>query len=96
MPILPDQFEQLSALAILRDLEMGLVGFDHRLIRRLLATPEETVEAVVTLAEAPGDDRVVELDEQIFDLFRCLNTPRPRSSMSAASVSAMMPACPTN
>lgn len=75
MPILPDDFDRMNALELLRELEQGKIGFDHRLIRRLLSTPQETIEALVTVAAAPADDRLLELNEQIFDLFRQLKAP---------------------
>jgi HEAT repeat protein len=76
MPLLPDQLDRSRALEILREVEAGMLGFDHRVIRRLLNTPEETIEALETLGEAPAPDRLIDLDEQVFDLFRYFRTPR--------------------
>ena len=73
--ILPSQYDSTPPIELLRHAEQGLVGLDQRLIGSLLARPEATLPALATLADAPHPDRLVDLTDQIFDLYRAFNTP---------------------
>lgn len=76
MPIFPEQYDQTTALELLRHAEQGRIGFDQRLLRSLLARPDETLDALEQLAAGPGEEAVVDLTEQIFDLYRAYRSPR--------------------
>ncbi|MCS7041303.1 MAG: SEC-C metal-binding domain-containing protein [Bryobacteraceae bacterium] len=77
MLILPEQYGQTPALRLLEEAERGRIGFDQRLIRSLLARPEETLDALEKfLAQPPREEAVADLTEQVFDLYRALRSPR--------------------
>ena len=76
MPILPSQFDTCSAFELLVEAEAGRIGFDHRLVRTLLARPPETLPALVRFAGEKRADALLDLDEQAFDLFRQFNSPQ--------------------
>ena len=76
MPILPEHYSQTPALELLRQAERGRIGFDQRLLRSLLARPEETLDALDKIAFAPDEEAVADLTEQIFDLYRAFRSPR--------------------
>lgn len=77
MLILPEQYDQTPALRLLEEAERGRIGFDQRLIRSLLARPDETLDALEQfLARPAGEDAVADLTDQIFDLYRALRSPR--------------------
>lgn len=54
---------------------MGRVGFDHRLLRSLLARPDETIRALKRFAAEYREVRLLDLEDQVFDLFKHLRTP---------------------
>lgn len=77
MLILPDQYGQTPVLDLLLAAERGLIGFDQRLIRSLLARPEETLDALEKFLARPSpEEAVADLTEQVFDLYRALRSPR--------------------
>jgi len=76
MPVFPEDYGRTPAFDLLRAAEQGRIGFDQRLLRSLLARPEETLDALGKIAALPDDDVVADLTEQIFDLYRSFRTPR--------------------
>jgi hypothetical protein len=76
VPILPPQFDTHPAFELLIETEAGRIGFDHRLLRSLLARPDETLAALVRFTAEKRADALLDLDEQVFDLFRQLNSPQ--------------------
>ena len=76
MPILPNQFDSTPVAGLLSAAGQGLVGFDARLIRSLLAREAETLDELDRLLAQPDPDALVDLAEQIFDIYRHLATPR--------------------
>ena len=75
MILTPDRYESVPASELLREVERGRVPFDHRLLRSLESRRDETVSALENFAGEAHEDRVVDLDEQVFDLFRHLRPP---------------------
>ena len=75
MILTPDRYENVSAGELLREVERGRVPFDHRLLRSLESRREQTVAALWVLSKEAHDDRVVDLEEQVFDLYRYLRPP---------------------
>lgn len=73
--ILPSQYDSTPPLDLLRQAELGLAGLDQRLIGSLLARRDATLPALATLAATPNPDRLVDLTEQIFDIYRAFNAP---------------------
>jgi hypothetical protein len=73
--ILPQQYDSTPALELLREAELARVSFDQRLIRSLIARPEETIPALVRFAAEIHEDRLLDLEDQVFDLFRHFRTP---------------------
>lgn len=71
--ILPSQYDSTPPLDLLRQAELGLAGLDQRLIGSLLRRPETTLPALAELIAKPNPDRLVDLTEQVFDLYRGLN-----------------------
>jgi hypothetical protein len=76
MPVLPDQFDSTPAETLLACAGKGLIGFDVRLIDSLLARPAETLDALDRFIAAGHDEDLLDLTEQIFDLYRALRSPR--------------------
>jgi hypothetical protein len=76
VPILPSQFDTCPAFELLVEAEAGRIGFDHRLVRSLLARPAETLPALVRFSSEIRPDALLDLEEQAFDLFRQFNTPQ--------------------
>ncbi|MBA3974396.1 MAG: hypothetical protein C0504_09290 [Candidatus Solibacter sp.] len=72
--ILPSQYDSTPPLELLRHAEQGLAGLDQRLIGSLLARPEATLPALAELAAKPNPGRLVDLSEQIFDLYCAFNS----------------------
>ncbi|MBE0657446.1 MAG: HEAT repeat domain-containing protein [Bryobacteraceae bacterium] len=73
--ILPSQYGTTPPIELLRHAEQGLIGLDQRLIGSLLARPEATLPALDILVSKPDPDRLVDLTDQVFDLYRALNAP---------------------
>jgi HEAT repeat protein len=73
--ILPSQYDSTPPLELLREAEQGLAGLDQRLIGSLLRRPEATLPALTEFIAKPNPDRLVDLTEQVFDLYRGLNAP---------------------
>jgi hypothetical protein len=76
MPILPDQFDSTPSIRLLREAAQGLIGFDRRLMRALLARPEETLDALEEFLESSREDDLLDITEQAFDLYRALGSAR--------------------
>ena len=75
MILTPDRYDLAPVVELLREAERGRVAFDHRLLRSLEARRDETVAALIVFASEIRDDRVVDLEEQVFDLYRQLRPP---------------------
>ncbi len=75
MPILPPDFDKYTPFELLTQAESGRIGFDHRLLQSLTSRPEQTIPDLVRFASEIREDRMLDLDEQAFDLFRHFNTP---------------------
>jgi HEAT repeat protein len=73
---LPSQYASADPLELLRQAEQGLVGLDQRLMGALIARPESTLAALAKFTAEPNPDRLVDLDEQVFDLYRHFNHPQ--------------------
>lgn len=73
--ILPSQYDSTPPLELLRHAEQGLAGLDQRLIGSLLRRPEATLAALAEFIAKPNPDRLVDLTEQVFDLYRAFNAP---------------------
>lgn len=76
MPLSPEHYDRTPPLELLRLAEQGRIGFDQRLLRSLLKRPEETLDALEKLLPEAAPEAVVDLTEQIFDLYRAFRTPR--------------------
>ncbi len=74
--ILPSQYATADPLELLRQAEQGLAGLDQRLMGALVARPEATLAALAKFVAEPNPDRLVDLDEQVFDLYRHFNHPQ--------------------
>ncbi len=70
MPTLPEQFDATPVLALLRDAEKGLIGFDRRLLGSLLQRRDETLAALSEFIRDEREDRLLDMTEQVFDLYR--------------------------
>ena len=73
--LLPNQFDTHPPFDLLMEAEAGRIGFDQRLLRSLVARPEETLAALVRFSSEIRPDRLLDLDEQVLDLFRHFNSP---------------------
>ena len=69
--ILPQQYDSTPVYELLRAVELGRIGFDQRLIRALVDRRDETLSTLAKWVEEPRhEDRIVNIEEQCFDLFR--------------------------
>jgi len=75
MPILPSQFDSTPVDQLLLEAEKGLIGFDRRLLTSLLNRREETVAALVRFTTEQREVALLDLTEQVFDLFRYFRAP---------------------
>lgn len=73
MPILPPEFDKYTPFELLTEAEAGRIGFDHRLLQSLISRPEQTLRDLVRFASEIREDRLLDLEEQAFDLFRYFN-----------------------
>jgi hypothetical protein len=69
MPVRPSQFDTVPPFDLLREVELGRLGFDGRLARSLLARRAETLEALARLTGRTRDGRRIDIAEQIYDLY---------------------------
>jgi hypothetical protein len=74
--LLPAHFDTYSPFELLVEAESGRIGFDQRLLHSLLSRPEETVPALARFASEIRPDALLDLEEQVFDLFRYFNAPQ--------------------
>ncbi len=74
--ILPSQYASTDPLILLRQAELGLIGLDQRLMGALIARPEATLAALSRFTAEPNPHRLVDLTEQVFDLYRHFNHPQ--------------------
>jgi HEAT repeat protein len=74
MPVHPSRFDATPPYELLREVEMGRLGFDCRLIRSLEARREETIAALGRLIREERGDQRLDIGQQIFDLYRRLRT----------------------
>lgn len=75
MPILPSQFDSIPVHQLLLETEKGLIGFDRRLLASLLNRREETIAALVRFTTEQREIALLDLTEQVFDLFRYFRAP---------------------
>ncbi len=75
MPILPSEFDKHTPFELLTEAESGRIGFDQRLLQSLISRPAETLPDLLRFASEIRDGRLLNLDEQVFDLFRQFNIP---------------------
>jgi HEAT repeat protein len=75
VPILPAQFPTTPVADLLAAAERGLVGFDRRLIETLIERRDETLAALTAYTTANHEDTLLDLDEQVFDLYRYFASP---------------------
>ena len=73
MPILPPEFDKHTPFELLVEAESGRLGFDRRLIQSLISRPDATAPDLARFASEIREDRLLDLDEQILDLFRHFN-----------------------
>jgi len=77
MPVLsPGDYHTLSPKDLLQELAAGRIGFDHSFLDAFLADRAAAEEALVAFVEADHDEDVVDIEDQVFDLFRHLRTPK--------------------
>jgi hypothetical protein len=74
VPILPPDFDKYTPFELLTEAESGRIGFDQRLLHSLISRPEQTLPDLVRFASEVREDRLLDLDEQVLDLFRYFNT----------------------
>jgi len=74
VPILPPDFDKHTPFELLTEAESGRIGFDHRLLQSLLSRPGQTLPDLARFASEIREDRLLDLEEQVFDLFRHFNT----------------------
>jgi hypothetical protein len=77
--ILPSQYAYADPLELLRHAEQGLVSLDQRFMAALMARPEATLAALSVFLDKPNPNRLVDLSEQVFDLYRHFNAPQAAS-----------------
>ncbi|HNY40676.1 MAG TPA: HEAT repeat domain-containing protein [Bryobacteraceae bacterium] len=77
--ILPSQYATADPIDLLRHAEQGLVGLDQRLMGALMARREATLAALSRFTSEPDTERLVDLTEQVFDLYRHFNSPQAAS-----------------
>ncbi|MGC4055380.1 MAG: hypothetical protein QM757_41645 [Paludibaculum sp.] len=75
VPTFPEQFDATPVSQLLLEAEQGLIGFDQRLLKSLLARREETLAALVPFAAESREEVLLDLAEQCFDLFRQFRDP---------------------
>ena len=73
--ILPEQYDSTASYDLLREAERARLGFDCRLLRSLIARRDETVAALLRIVEIPAEDRMLDIEEQCFDLCRHFRAP---------------------
>jgi hypothetical protein len=74
VPILPPDFDKYTPFELLTEAESGRIGFDHRLLQSLTSRPAQTLPDLVRFSSEIREDRLLDLDEQVFDLFRHFNS----------------------
>jgi HEAT repeat protein len=75
MILTPDRYGSVPIYDLLLEAEKGRVAFDHRLLDALDARREETLAALERFTAVYREDRLVDLDEQVFDLYRHYRAP---------------------
>lgn len=77
MPILsPAEYATLSAKELLQAVANGEVGFDHAFFDAFLRDREAALDALDAFVAADHEDDRVDIEEQIFELYRHLRDPR--------------------
>lgn len=71
----PDQYKTLSPVQLLDELAFGRVGFDHAFLDALLQDPDAAATALAVFVSGDHEDDRVDIEDQVFDLFRHLRTP---------------------
>ncbi len=75
VPLLPPQFDTHSPFELLTEVEAGRIGFDQRLLHSLTARRTEALPALARFAAEKREYALLDLDEQVFDLFRHFHAP---------------------
>lgn len=73
--ILPSTLHSATPGELLRAAAQGRIGLDQRLIRALIESPKDTLAALDEFAYAEDSERIADLTETCFDLYRALGTP---------------------
>jgi HEAT repeat protein len=77
MPILsPAEYATLSPADLLQAVANGEVGFDHAFFDAFLTDREAALDALDAFVAADHDDDRVDIEEQVFELYRHLRDPR--------------------
>lgn len=76
LPLSAADYSSLSPKDLLDALASGTVGFDHAFLNAFLQQPEAAIEALEAFVDQDHADDRVDIEEQVFDLFRHLRTPR--------------------
>jgi hypothetical protein len=76
MPVLaPDEYGTLTPSQLLEELAAGRVGFDHYFLKSFLRELDVAVAALNAFTEGDHQDDPVDIEDQIFDLYRHLRAP---------------------
>ncbi len=73
--VLPENFDATPVADLLRAAELARIGFDCRLLKSLVSRRDETIPALVKFSNEIHEDRLLNLEEQCFDLFRYFAAP---------------------
>lgn len=76
LPLSTDDYQKLSPIELLQALAAGNVGFDHAFLDSFLRDTEAAAQALEAFVEEDHEDDRVDVEDQVFDLFRHLRTPR--------------------
>nr|MCU0227935.1 hypothetical protein [Bryobacterales bacterium] len=75
-PLSIEDYPKLSCTELLACLASGSVGFDHSFLDAFLRHPEAAIQALEAFVDGDHAQDRVDVEEQVFDLFRHLRTPR--------------------
>ncbi len=75
-PLSTEDYSALSPGELLDALSNGTVGFDHSFLDVFLRDSEAAIQALENFANGDHVEDRVDIEDQIFDLFRHLRTPR--------------------
>lgn len=75
-PLSTEDYAKLSCAELLSCLAHGAVGFDHAFLDAFLGDREQAIQALEAFVDGDHEQDRVDVEAQIFDLFRHLRTPR--------------------